>query len=109
MNTKFSFALLMIVIAIIATACAPDIVNGSASIINAVQPEDDILAPLNGEAASTAAREAQELQLWSGEIFFSDTGNPDHLQNAVPAATDAPQTECMSEDSLPKRQSGCVE
>ena len=109
MNTKFSFALLMIVIAIIATACTPAIVDGSASIINAVQPEDDALAPLTGEAALTTAREVQGPQLWSGEIFFSDNGNPDHLQNAVPAATEAPQTECMSEDSLPKRQSGCVQ
>ena len=109
MNTRFSFALLMIVIAIIATACTPAIFDGSASIINAVQPEDDALAPLTDEAASTAARKAQEPQLWSGEIFFSDNGNPDHLQNAVPAATEAPQSECMSEGSLPMRQSGCVE
>ena len=112
MNTKFSFALLVIVIAIIATACAPAIIDSSAPIVQAVQPADketSALLPVTGASDPTAVRDSQEPRLWSGEIFFSDNGNPDYVQNAVPSAAEAPQTECTFEDSLPRRQSGCVE
>jgi len=110
MNTKFSFVFL--VIAIIATACTPSIVDSSVQPAQAGQPANDetsAIVPVTGESASTTAREAQEPRLWSGEIYFSDNGNPDHLQNAVLTAEEPKLDACMSEDSQPKRQSGCVE
>ena len=112
MNTKFSFALLVIVIALLATACAPAIVDSSAPIVPAVPPannETSALMPVTGETAANAVRASQEPRLWSGEISLSDNSNPDHLQNAQPAASEVSQNDCMSEDSLPRRQSGCVE
>jgi hypothetical protein len=112
MNTKFSFALLVIVIAIIATACVPAIIDSSAPIVQAVQPADNessALLPVTGESDPTAVRDSQEPRLWSGEIFFSDNGSPDYVHNVQPAASQVSQHTCMSEDSQPKRQSGCVE
>ena len=109
MNAKFSFALLVIIIAIIATACTPAIVDRSEPILNAVQPAENVSVPVTGESASMAAREPRESRLWSGEIYFSDNSNPDHMQNTQPVAIETPQTDCMSEDSQPRPQSGCVE
>ena len=112
MNTKFSFALLVILIMLVATACAPALIDSSAPIVQAVQPasnEPTVIVPVTGESASMATRASQEPRLWSGEIFFSDNGNPDHIQNAQPAASQVSQNTCRSEDSQPERQSGCVE
>ena len=112
MNTKFTFALLVIVIALVATACAPAIVDNSAPIDPAAAPVDNEKSaplPVTGNSVSTSARDTQEPRLWSGEISLSDNSNPDHLQNAQPAASEVSQNDCMSEDSLPERQSGCVE
>src|SRR3970282_1984390 len=85
MNTRFSFALL--VIALVATACAPAIVDSSAPIAPAVPPADNetsALMPVTGETAANAVRVPQEPRLWSGAISLSDNSNPDHLQNAQP-------------------------
>jgi hypothetical protein len=110
MNTKFFFVLL--ITAIIATACTPAIVDYSAPIVQAVQPannETSAIVPVTGESASTAARETQEPRLWSGEIYLSDNGKPDHLQNALPITEEPQPDACTSEDSQPRRQSGCLE
>jgi hypothetical protein len=112
MNTKFFFASLIIVIAFIATACAPALIDSSAPVVQAVQlanNEISAIMPVTGESASTAARDAQEPQLWSGEIVLSDNNSPDYLRNSQPAASEASQDGCISEDSRPERQSGCVE
>ena len=107
MNINFFFVLL--VIAIIATACTPKVTDDHKPIVNAVQPAENVSVPVTGESVSTAARETQEPRLWSGEIYFSDNSNPDHAQNTQPAATETTQTVCMSEDSQPRPQSGCIE
>ena len=110
MNTKFSFVLLVVIL--IATACAPAITDSGAPaepVVQRASKELSPLVPVTGESAAPAARDAQESRQWSGEIFLSDNSNPDlKLNNDV--HTD-PQTiaECISEDSLPRRQSGCTE
>jgi hypothetical protein len=112
MNTKFSFVLLLVVIAITATACTPVIINNSPPFVQAAplaNNETSAILPVSGEPASTAARETQEPRLWSGEIYLSDNSNPDHLQSAVPTAEQPQPDACMSEDSQPRRQSGCLE
>ena len=110
MNTKLSFAVLMI--ATIVTACAPTIVDSSAPIVPAVQhanPEISAVLPLTGGSASTTARAAQEPRLWSGEVFLSENDNPDLVQNAQPDASQNTEGECRSGDSLPRRHGGCME
>jgi hypothetical protein len=112
MNTKFSFALLVGVIALVATACAPAIIDSSAPIapVNpAANNETSALVPVTGESASNAVRAPQESRLFSGEIFLSDNNNPDNVQNAEPAVNQKPQSACRSADSLPPRQGGCIE
>ena len=113
MKTKFYLALSVIVIALIAAACAPDVVNDSSPTVEAVQPVDNetsALVPVTGKRAVDDARAPQETRLWSGEILFSDNNNPDHVQNVQPATNQIqPEASCMSEDSLPRRQSGCIE
>jgi len=112
MNTKFFFVLPVIVIALIATACTPIIVDSSAPLAQSVQPANNTasdLVPVTGESVSKSGRATQEPRLWSGEIYLSDDGNPDQLQNAVPAAEEKQPEVCTSEDSQPRRQSGCVE
>ena len=111
MNTKLSFALLVIVIALVAAACAPAI-NGSSMPINPIQPADNqtvALVPVTGASAPAAARAPQESRLWSGLIFLSDNGNPDYIQNAEAQTIQNLQNACMSEDSQLKRQSGCIQ
>ena len=111
MNTKFSFALLMIVIAIIATACAPAIVNGSA-LIDPVQPADSELvapAPVTSNPAAELMRQEAEPRLQSGEISQSDNNNPDVQLNNQTDIQQNLQNECMSEDSLPRPYGGCTE
>jgi hypothetical protein len=105
-NTKFFFALL--VIAIIATACAP--------IVKIQQPANPdtannapALIPVTGKsAAESAKREPQAPRLWSGEISTSDNF-PDLKLDPKVSINRQTTTECMSEDSQPKQQSGCVE
>ena len=112
MNTKFSFALLVIVIAVIATACAPIIVDTSAPLIQAAPLADNettAILPVTGESASATVRTPQASRLQSGEIFLSEDNGPDHLQNFQPAMNETPQNICISEDSQPRPQSGCVE
>ena len=74
-----------------------------------VDHEKSALLRVTGNSVSTSARDTQEPRLWSGEISLSDNDSPDYGQNAQPAASEIPQNDCMSEDSLPRRQSGCVE
>jgi hypothetical protein len=110
MNTKFFFVLLIIVI--IATACTPAIVDSSvqpAEAMQLVNDEPSASIPVTGKSDFTTTRDVQESRPWSGEIYFSDNNSPDYMQNAQPAATGTPQAECMSDDSQPKRQSGCLE
>lgn len=111
MNTKLSFALSVIVIALIATACVPA-VNGSSTPVNPIQPADNstsTLVPVTGASAPVAARVPQEPRLWSGASFLSDNNNPDYVQNTQTYTVQKPQNACMSEDSQLKRQSGCIE
>ena len=110
MNTKFFFALL--ILALTVTACAPAIIDSSAPIVPAVQPENNetsALVPVTGESASSTVRTPQDSRLFSGEIFLSDNNNPDNMQNAEPAVNQKPQGACRSADSLPPRQGGCIE
>jgi|RhiMetdeSRZDD1v2_1073273.scaffolds.fasta_scaffold1431476_1 hypothetical protein len=112
MNTKFSFVLFVIVIALIATACTPAIVDSSGPIIDAAQPvnnETIALVPVSGNPAAESVRTESEPRLFSGEILLSDTDNPDAQLNVQTDAQQDLQTGCMSEDSQPERQSGCVE
>ena len=102
MNTKIFFTVL--VIAIFAAACTP-LLTGSSAPMDPARPENEQTVTL----APSAARATQEPRLWSGEISLSDSNNPDYVQNAQPAAGPKAQEACMSEDSLPRRQSGCVE
>lgn len=103
MNTKFSFVLL--VVALVLTACAPAISGVSAPITD---PQMPALVPVTGENA-TVVRSVAEPRLFSGEIFLSDNNSPDHELNITTNTEQKPQSECMSEDSLPKRASGCIE
>lgn len=111
MNTKLSIAFLVIVIALITTACAP-IINGSSVPGDPIKPADNqtvALAPLTGASAPVSAHTPQEPRLWSGSIFMSDSDNPDYVQNTEAPTSQNSQKECASEDSLPKDQSGCIE
>ena len=112
MNTKFSFALLMIVIAMIATACTPAITGSSTPTAQAARqanPEISVAMPVTGGSASTTTRAKQAPRLWSGEVFLSDNDHPDAAQNAQPAANQKTEGECTSADSLPRRYGGCTE
>src|SRR5260221_13734801 len=111
MNTKLSFAFLVIVIALIATACVP-VINGSSVPGNPIKPADNqtvALVPITGASAPVSAHAPLESRLWSGSIFMSDDGNPDYVQNTQTTTIQKSQTECMSEDSQPRPQSGCIE
>ena len=107
MNTKFSFTLLVVLIVLIVNACAPAITDATPVAI-AVPPAEEqtsAIVPVTGNSASDTAREAQAPRLWSGEVFLSDNDTPDLHSGAGQDAENA----CMSEDSLPRRYSGCVE
>lgn len=111
MNTKFFFVLLAALIVLIVAACAPAITDSDAP-IDPVQPADnEILAPVpvTGNSAAEAQRLEAEPRLQSGEILSSDTDNPDAQLNVQTDAQQDLQTGCMSEDSQPKRQGGCME
>ena len=103
MNTKFFFVLL--VIAVLASACAP-VIAGNLLPADPIQP----VVPVTGESAPVAARaESQAPRLWSGPIFLSDNNAPDYVQPIQAPKIQNSQSECMSEDSLPRRNGGCVE
>ena len=103
MNTKFFFVLL--VIAVFASACAP-VVAGNLVPADPIQP----VVPVTGEYAPAVQHsEAQEPRLWSGEILLSDTNSPDYVQPIQAPAIQNSQSECVSEDTLPRRHGGCVE
>jgi len=103
MTTKFFFVLL--VVALVLTACAPAITGVSAPLS---EPQIPVIVPVTGEN-TTVARPVVESRLFSGEIFLSDNNNPDHELNIATSTEQKPQNACMSEDSLPKRVSGCIE
>jgi len=110
MNTRYLFVLLAVVLLV--TACAPAVVDAAIPAAQAVQPANNELSfmvPVTGESDSTAARDVQESRQWSGDIFISDSSSPDVVQIAPPAANEVTQNGCMSEDSLPRPQSGCME
>ena len=112
MNTKFSFVLLMVVVALIAAACAPAIVDSAAPAepaAPAANSNNSAVLPVTGASTLTTPRDQQSPRLWSGAISVSDTGNPDDAQNAQPAASQNTEAACMSEDSSNKQQSGCTE
>ena len=101
----------MIIIALVAAACAPA-VNGNSTPVDPIQPVDNQAVapiPVTGASAPVAARAPQEPRLQAGEIFLSDNSNPDYAQNAQTYTIQKPDSECMSEDSEPKRQGGCIE
>ena len=101
MNTKFFFALVLM--ALLAAACAP-IVAGGAVPMDPAQPKDYV------PSAPIAARsDSQESRLWSGPVSISDTNSPDYVQPIQAPAVQNSQSECVSEDSLPRRHGGCVE
>ena len=107
MNTKFFFVLL--VVALVLTACAPAITGVSAPVVDVqkavpgAEQETSALVPVTG------VRTASEPRLFSGEIFLSDNNNPDRTLQLEAGAEQKPQDVCISEDSLPKRVSGCIE
>jgi len=103
MNIKFFFVVL--VVALVLTACAPAIKGVSAPL---AEPKLPILVPVTDENAAVV-RPVAEPRLFSGEIFLSDNNNPDHELNISTRQEQKPQSECMSEDSLPRRASGCIE
>jgi len=111
MNTKFSFGLIVVAIALFAAACAPNI-NASSGPIDPAQPVDEeLVAPVPNavELPAESVRTASEPRLWSGEVFLSDNNNPDYELNLQSGAKQDLQNECISEDSLPRRYGGCVE
>ena len=110
MNTRFLFTLLVVVL--VATACAPAITDIAAPVELAAPPADNQgspLVPVTGESAVPAARESQESRQWSGEIFLSEDNSPDLKLNNNIHIDQKTTTECVSEDSLPRRQSGCIQ
>jgi hypothetical protein len=110
MNIKFFFVLLLVVL--VATACAPAIVDGAAPIVKAipaVNNDSSVFVPVTGNSASVAARDAQESRQWSGEIFSSDGNSPDLKLNDNAHTDSQTSSACTAEDSQPKRQSGCTE
>lgn len=110
MNTKFAFTLLVVVIALSATACAPTI-SVSAPVDPAPTAEHEIAAQVlvTGNSVAEGQRLETESSVYSGEIFLSDTNHPDVQMNTQTGVQQDLQAECMSEDSQPKRRSGCVE
>lgn len=110
MNTKFFFVLL--VAAIVLSACAPAITSSSAPVISALQAvnaDDPALVPVTGENAAAVRPSSSEPRLWSGVISLSDNNNPDRTLKLKVTKQQKPQSACMSEDSPPRRQSGCIE
>ena len=103
MNTKFSLVLL--VVAFVLTACAPAITDVSAPL---AEPQIPAIMPVTGENA-VVARTVSEPRLFSGEISLSDNNSPDRSLQLEASAEQKPQSTCMSEGSLPKRVSGCIE
>ena len=110
MNTKFFFALL--IIAIMVAACAP-ITETVQQPANAdVEDSTPALVPVTGNSTTDIVpRDPQVPRLWSGEISASDNNNPDLQQDVQDNQVNPDQqtTECMSEDSQPRQQSGCIE
>jgi hypothetical protein len=105
MNTKFSFILIVTVIVLLAAACTPAKTSGSAPVRSS-----DAIIPVTGEkAAETGHTEAEDVRLWSGEIFMSDGSAPDYESDAPVNAPQDAQSECIPEDSQPRRNGGCVE
>ena len=108
MNTKFSFVLFIVLIALIVTACAPVITDSSAPVA-AIPPADNqtsALIPSTGgsKEVMTVRSESQAPRLWSGEVFLSDNGAPD-----VKPHTNV-QSACSTVDShQPQRHGGCAE
>ena len=114
MNTKFLFVLLVVVIVL--TACAPGITSGSAPVVIALQTvsadanqEKSALVPVTGENEAVVRSTSLEPKLWSGAVSLSDNSNPDLALKIEAAKGQKTQSACMSEDSLPHRQSGCIE
>ena len=113
MNAKFSFVLLVAIIALLATSCAPAITGGSGPIIDAAQSVSNktvALIPATGASSAEVERLEAEPRLWSGEIFLSEADSPDVQMNVqTESQHDVQQTGCMSEDDQPRRHGGCVE
>ena len=109
MNTKFSFTLLLVIIALLTTACSANNTGSSAPIDPA--PAAEVVVPVTGDSAAEAQRPEAEPRLQSGEIFLSDNENPDVQLNNIQTDNqqDLQQTGCMSEDDQPRPYSGCVE
>jgi hypothetical protein len=133
MNTKLTIALLFIVIALAATACAPAITGSSALVINAFQPANNktaALVPVTGKSAPDYVQDVQayssqkihsscisenklrqdscieqEPSSWSGSIFLSS--NAHYGQNTLTYLSQKLHSACISENSL--RQASCVE
>jgi hypothetical protein len=135
MNTKLAFALLFIVIALVAIAFAPANTGSSALVINAAQRANNetvALVPVTGESAPDYVQDAraypsqkihsscasennlrqdscieQEPGLWSGSIFLSSNSNAGYGQNTHAYPSQKLHSACVSEDSL--RQDSCME
>jgi len=110
MKTKSAFTLIVAIIAIVATACAPT-TSVSAPVDPAPLAEREIVAlvPVTGISAAEGQRLEMESSVYSGEIFLSDTNHPDAQLNVQTDAQQEVETGCVSEDSQPERQSGCLE
>jgi hypothetical protein len=135
MNTKLAFALLFIVIALVAIAFAPATFGSSALVSNAAQQannETAALVSVTGESAPDYVQDAraypsqkihsscasennlrqdscieQEPRLWSGSIFLPSNSDAHYEQNTHTCPSQKLHSACVSEDSL--RQGSCVE
>jgi hypothetical protein len=107
MNTKFSFTLLAVLILLaVSLAVTTSFTKAPKSAVIPVTGISEYAdyyqrhSQLN--PAAETARAAQAPRLWSGEVFVSDNDTPDVNMNEQ-------GLQCTSEDSLPRRYSGCVE
>ena len=112
MNTKLSIVLLVAVIALAVTACAPATKGASANVSNPVQPADyqtNHLVPVTGNSAPVASRAPQESRWWSGEIINSDNNSPDQELSIQAPANTVTKNACSSENDLERSYGGCLE
>ena len=110
MNTRPLFVLL--VAAIIVTACTPAITDGSAPVAAAPAADSQAsgIIPVSGAVEVTTVRSGHQApRLWSGEIFLSDTNAPDTIAAPHAKPNNNVQEACTSADALPRRYGGCVE
>ena len=110
MNTKFFYALLAILLVLVAAAVVPAVAGSSSptaidaqNVSAGAQP-----APVAGGDTAAVTGGRSDPRLWSGEVFLSDNGSPDRALKIESGVQPKTQSGCMS-DRLPRRHGGCVE